>query len=70
MTVTLCCLIDRAKRHACNLGEFTNHFVQYKIGKLHSLHSANAKKVQLKLFKEIDAARNAKTRLKAMLTDS
>ena len=62
MTVILCCLIDRAKRHACNLGEFTNHFFQSKMGKVHSLHSANAEKVQLKLFKEIDVARNAKTR--------
>ena len=62
MTVILCCLIDRAKRHACNLGEFTNHFVQYKFGKVHSLHSANEEKVQLKPFKVIDVARNAKTR--------
>lgn len=62
MTVILCCLIDRAKRHTCNLGEFTNHFLQSKMGKVHSPHSANAEKVQLKLFKEIDVARNAKTR--------
>ena len=62
MTVILCCLIDRAKRHPCNLSEFTNHFLQSKMGKEHSPHSANAEKVQLKLFKEIDVARNAKTR--------
>ena len=62
MTVILCCLIDRAKRHACNLGEFTTHSLQSKMGKVHSLHSANAEKVRLKLFKEIDVARNAKTR--------
>lgn len=42
MTVILCCLIDRTKRHACNLGEFTNHSLQSKMGKVHSLHSANA----------------------------
>lgn len=62
MTVILCCLIDRTKGHACNLGEFTNHSLQSKMGKVHSLHSANAEKVRLKLFKEIDVARNAKTR--------
>ena len=49
---------------------YLNHFLQPKIGNVHSLHSADAKKVQLKLFKEIDVARNAKTRLEAMLTDS
>ena len=43
-------------------GEFTNHSLQSKMGKVHSLHSANAEKVRLKLFKEIDVARNAKTR--------
>ena len=42
--------------------QFTNHLLQPKTRKVHSLHSANAKMVQLKLFKEIDVARNAKTR--------
>lgn len=52
------------------LGQFTNHFLQSKIGKVDFLHSANTNKVLLKLFKEIDVARNAKTRQNAMLTDS
>lgn len=55
-------LFDRLCKEACNLGEFTNHFLQSKMGKVQSPHSANAEKVQLKLFKEIDVARNAKTR--------